>query len=48
MLSEKDIENNIKNIKKVFDIFLKTTNSKLKPIYVNNYDWLGKLNYINF
>ena len=48
MLSEKDIENNIKNIKKVFDIFLKTTNPKLKPIYVNNYDWLGKLNYINF
>ena len=48
MLSEKDIENNIKNIKKVFDIFLETTNPKLKPIYVNNYDWLGKLNYINF
>ena len=48
ILSEKDIENNIKNIKKVFDIFLKTTNPKLKPIYVNNYDWLGKLNYINF
>ncbi len=48
ILSEKEIENNIKNIKKVFDIFLKTTNPKLKPIYVNNYDWLGKLNYINF
>ena len=48
ILSEKDIENNIKNIKKVFDIFLKTKNPKLKPIYVNNYDWLGKLNYINF
>ena len=48
ILSEKEIENNIKNLKKVFDIFLKTTNPKLKPIYVNNYDWLGKLNYINF
>ena len=48
ILSEKEIENNIKNIKKVFDSFLKTTNPKLKPIYVNNYDWLGKLNYINF
>ena len=48
ILSEKEIENNIKNIKKVFDIFLKTKNPKLKPIYVNNYDWLGKLNYINF
>ena len=48
ILSEKEIENNIKNIKKVFDSFLETTNPKLKPIYVNNYDWLGKLNYINF
>ena len=48
ILSEKEIENNIKNIKKVFNSFLKTTNPKLKPIYVNNYDWLGKLNYINF
>ena len=48
ILSEKEIENNIKNIKKVFNSFLETTNPKLKPIYVNNYDWLGKLNYINF
>ena len=39
MLSEKDIENNIKNIKGI-RYFLKTTNPKLKPIYVNNYDWL--------
>ena len=48
ILSEKEIENNIKNIKKIFNIFLKTNNSNLKPIFVNNYDWLGKLNYINF
>ena len=48
ILSEKEIEDNIKNIKKVFNSFLETTNPKLKPIYVNNYDWLGKLNYINF
>ena len=48
ILSEKQIENNIKNIEKVFKIFLKTSNSKLKPIFVNNYKWLGKLNYIKF
>ena len=48
ILSEKQIEKNIKNIEKVFKIYLKTTNSKLKPIFVNNYKWLGKLNYIKF
>ncbi len=48
ILSEKQIENNIKNIQNVFKIFLKTNNPKLKPIFVNNYKWLGKLNYIKF
>ena len=48
ILSEKQIENNINNIKKVFKIFLRTNNSKLKPIFVNNYKWLSKLNYIKF
>ena len=48
MLSDKDIESNIKNIKKVFNIFLKTNNTKTKPIFVNNFKWLGKLNYIKF
>jgi len=48
ILSEKEIEVNINNIKKVFKIFLKTNNPKLKPIFVNNYKWLSKLNYINF
>jgi tyrosyl-tRNA synthetase len=48
ILSEKQIEKNIKNIEKVFKIFLKTSNPKLKPIFVNNYKWLGKLNYIKF
>ena len=48
ILSEKQIEQNIKNIEKVFKIFLKTNNPKLKPIFVNNYKWLGKLNYIKF
>ena len=48
ILSEKQIENNIKNIQKVFKIFLKTSNSKLKPLFVNNYSWLKNLNYIKF
>ena len=48
ILSEKEIDTNIKNIKKVFNIFLKTKNKKTKPIFVNNYKWLGKLNYIKF
>ena len=48
ILSEKQIENNINNIKNVFKIFLKTDDPKLKPIFVNNYKWLSKLNYINF
>ena len=48
ILSERQIENNIKNIQKVFKVFLKTNNPKLKPIFVNNYKWLSKLNYINF
>ncbi len=48
ILSNKEIEANIKNIQKVFNIFLKTKNIKIKPIFVNNYKWLGKLNYIKF
>ena len=48
ILSENQIEKNIKNIEKVFKIFLKTKNLKTKPIFINNYKWLGKLNYIKF
>jgi len=48
ILSEKQIEKNIKNIENVFKIFLKTNNPNIKPIFVNNYKWLGKLNYIKF
>ena len=48
IISEKQIEKNIKNIKKVFNIFLKSKDKNLKPIFVNNFDWLGKLNYIKF
>ena len=48
MLSDKEIESNIKNIQKVFNIFLNTNDLKTKPIFVNNFKWLGKLNYITF
>ena len=48
ILSEKEIEKNIQNIQKVFKVFLNTKNTKTKPIFVNNYKWLGKLNYIKF
>jgi len=48
ILSRKEIEKNINSIKEVFKTFLKSKDSKTKPIFVNNYSWLSKLNYINF
>ena len=48
ILEKNEIDKNIKSIKDVFKIFLKTKNVKTKPIFVNNYSWLSKLNYINF
>jgi len=48
ILSKKEIDKNIKSIEEIFRIFLKSNNSKTKPIFVNNYSWLSKLNYINF
>ena len=48
ILDKKEIDKNIKSIENVFKIFLKSKNSKTKPIFVNNYSWLSKLNYINF
>ena len=48
ILTTKEIDKNIRNIKKVFDIFLDKKNIKTKPIFVNNFKWLGKLNYIKF
>ena len=48
ILSEREIEKNIKNIEKIFKIFLKSKSPKTKTIFINNYKWLGKLNYINF
>ncbi len=48
ILDKKEINKNIKSIENVFKIFLKTKNLKTKPVFVNNYSWLSKLNYINF
>jgi len=48
ILNKKEIDKNIKSIEDVFKIFLKSKNPKTKPIFVNNYSWLSKLNYINF
>ena len=48
ILDKKEIDKNIKDIKNVFKIFLKSKNPKTKPIFVNNFSWLNKLNYINF
>ena len=48
ILSKKEIDKNIKSIINVFKVFLKTNKSSVKPIFVNNYLWLSKLNYINF
>ena len=48
ILNEDQIKENIKSIKKVFNKVLDTTNTKTAPIYVNNAEWLTKLNYIQF
>jgi len=48
ILSKKEIDKNINSIKNIFKILLDSKNSKTKPIFVNNYNWLNKLNYINF
>ena len=45
---KKIIDRNIKNIKKVFKKILDSSNKKTKPIFVNNFSWLSKLNYIEF
>jgi len=47
ILSEKEIEKNVKSIKKVFTSFL-STKGKNKVVFVNNKNWLKKLNYIKF
>jgi len=48
ILSDKEIEKNIKNIEKILKNFLSINDPKTKPIFVNNYSWLKDLNYISF
>ena len=48
MLEHEEIKKNIKSIKKVFNKILDTSNKNTSPIFVNNADWLTKLNYIHF
>ncbi len=45
ILSKNEIDKNIDNIKKTFDRFI---NLKKNSLIINNYDWLSKLNYIDF
>ncbi len=48
ILSESEIEKNIKNIQNILKNYLNSDNEKIKPIFVNNYSWLKNLNYISF
>ena len=48
ILKVQDIKKNIQSIKKVFNKILDTKNKKTSPIFVDNADWLVKLNYIQF
>jgi tyrosyl-tRNA synthetase len=48
ILEEKTIEKNISNIEKILKTFLNNGNKDTKPIFVNNYKWLKRLNYITF
>ena len=48
ILDEKTIEKNITNIRKILEDYLVTEDEKVKPIFVNNFDWLKNLNYISF
>ena len=48
ILTEKEIDKNIKNIEKILKNYLNSENPKTKPIIVNNFSWLKNLNYISF
>ena len=48
ILTEKEIDKNIKNIEKILKNYLNSENPKTKPIFVNNFSWLKNLNYISF
>ena len=48
ILKHAEINKNIISIKKVFTKILDTKDKKTKPLFVNNLNWLAKLNYIEF
>ena len=48
ILKHSDIKKNIASIKKIFLKLLSSKNKKTKPIFVDNFPWLGKLKYIDF
>ena len=48
ILEEQTIDENIKKIKKIFEKLLDFEDEKTKPIFVNNAEWLNKLQYIEF
>ena len=48
MLSEKEIDQNANNLKKVFNKLLTFKSNNNKAIFRDNSKWLDKLNYVNF
>jgi tyrosyl-tRNA synthetase len=48
ILEEKTIDKNIEKIKKIFEKLLNFKDKETKPIFVNNAEWLNKLQYIEF
>ena len=48
LLSEDEIQSNMESIKGVFSKFLRFGDGPTDAVMVNNNDWLGELNYIDF
>ena len=48
ILVDSEIKNNINKIKSVFVKLLKSDKKETQPIFVDNSEWLKKLNYIDF
>ncbi len=48
ILDQNIIKKNIQSIKKVFTTILNTSDKNTAPIFIDNADWLTKLNYIQF
>ena len=48
ILGQKDIKKNILSIKKIFQKLLNFKNKKTKPVFVDNFSWLGNLSILIF